>query len=90
MEEFNQLTEVDREDQFIEERNIKNYFMKLHYIDLYPLNPDRYYEGKKRRAIKNGPKVPTRKDSQKDVGINLWLRIKTLFSEDARKNRDIL
>lgn len=90
MEERNEIAEIDREEQLEKERNIKRYLMKLHYINLYPLNPDRFYEDEKRKAVKNGPKVPTRKDSQKDVGITLWLKIKSFFSEDARKKRDSL
>ncbi len=90
MEERNEIAEIDREEQLEKEHNIRRYLMKLHYIDLHPLNPDRFYEDEKRMAMKNGPKVPTRKDSQKDVGITLWLKIKSFFSEDARKKRDSL
>ena len=92
MEERNEIVEIDRdrEEQLEEERNIRGYLMELHYVHLVPLNPDTFYEDEKRRAMKNGPKVPTRKDSQKDAGITLWLKIKSFFSEDARKKRDSL
>jgi len=90
VEERNEIVKIDREEQLEEERNIKKYFTGLHYIDLQPLNPDEFYENEKRKAMKNGPKIPTRKDSQKDAGITLWLKIKSYFSEDARKKRNVL
>lgn len=64
--------------------NIRNYFHRLHYIDLQPHTPEEYYDTLKDWGEFKPFKEPKIRDAYKDAGITFGLRVKALFSSDAK------
>ena len=63
---------------------IRDYFHRLHYIDLQPHTPEEYYETLKDWDEFEPFKGPKIRDAYKHAGISLGLRMKALFSSDAK------
>lgn len=60
--------------------NIRNYFHRLHYIDLQPHTPEEYYD-----TLKDwGEFKPFKEPKIRDAGITFGLRVNALFSSDAK------
>lgn len=62
----------------------RQYYDSLHYVDLYPVNVDEYYEGLKDWSRFKQPRDTSRKDAEKDSGISGLLKLKARFSERSK------
>lgn len=77
----------------VRERNEKlsfqrKYYDNLHYVHLYPVNVDEYYEGLKDWSRFKQPRDTSCKDAEKDSGISGLLKFKAWFSETSKSELD--
>lgn len=82
-------------DEAVGERNAelhaqRRYYERLHFIELYPLNTEAYYESLKDWSSFKEPKDTSRKDAEKDAGISGIHKVKALFSPESRSKAEIL
>ena len=76
-------------DELVVERNAelnaqRRYYDRLHFIELYPLNSEVYYENLKDWTKFKEPKDTSYKDAEKDSGISAFLKVKALFSKASK------
>ncbi len=80
-------------DEAVSERNIalltqRQYYERLHFIELHPLNAKVYYEGLRDWSKFTEPKNTSRKDAEKDSEISGFLKIMALFSQESKSKLD--
>ena len=77
-------------DKIVSEANEKlriqrNYYRRLHIDKLCDLNAEEYYESLKDWRKFKEPRDTSKRDAKKDSGVTLFLKLKSIFSDKAKR-----
>lgn len=85
---YKQAIDEEIGERYVALREQSRYYDRLHFIELYPLNADAYYEGLKDWSKFREPKDTSHKEAEKDSGISFFLKVKAFFSKTSRAELD--
>ncbi|MBR2812134.1 MAG: hypothetical protein IKD69_12215 [Solobacterium sp.] len=66
-------------------KNWNENLAKIHYVNLAELDYEAYYEGLKDHSEFRPKAAPSMRKAEKEVGISAGMKLKSLFSRDARE-----
>lgn len=81
---YKQAIEEEIGGRYAALREQRQYYDRLHFIELQPLNAIAYYESLKDWSRFREPKDTSHKEAEKDSGISFFLKVKAFFSQKPK------